>query len=249
MIAHLVACTAVALVAIAASVLLRGQRAAWRHAILFLALIRFAVPTEWLSTAGRRAVQVAPAARMGVAAEWLLRGPWQQTDRKPVDIVREPRYKDIWIAGIGLVLAAWSLRACRRIPAVRETSEYETAVFARAANGAAAGLRIVARDLTPGAWGLLRPVVLLPDGLSAALSETELEAVLAHELAHARRYDNLLAAIAHGVVAVFWFHPLVWWMERRMLAERETACDELVLESGWQARDYATGILKVCRMA
>jgi tetratricopeptide (TPR) repeat protein len=90
--------------------------------------------------------------------------------------------------------------------------------------------------------------VILPEGLSSALSEAELAAVIAHELAHVERRDNLSAALAHAVVSVFWFHPLLWWMERRMLAEREAACDEMVLASGARAEDYAAGIAKVCRM-
>jgi len=52
MIAHLAACTVTALIALAAVLAMRGQRAAWRHAILFLALIRFAIPTGWLAGAG-----------------------------------------------------------------------------------------------------------------------------------------------------------------------------------------------------
>jgi hypothetical protein len=72
MIGHLAAWTAVAMVAIAATLVLRGQRAAWRHVILFVALMRFAVPTGWLEDAGRRMVKVAPAR---LEAEWLLKGP------------------------------------------------------------------------------------------------------------------------------------------------------------------------------
>jgi tetratricopeptide (TPR) repeat protein len=90
------------------------------------------------------------------------------------------RYEGIWIIGASVGLLFWTRRAwSRRIPAVRAASEYETGVFARAAGGIKAELRIVARELAPGAWGLWRGVVLLPDGLSTELSETELEAVLA----------------------------------------------------------------------
>jgi len=109
--------------------------------------------------------------------------------------------------------------------------------------------RIVDAARVPGALGCWRPAVLLPDGLSAQLNASELEAILAHELAHILRRDNLWAAAAHAIVAVFWFHPLVWWLERRMLKERETACDELVLGRGTQPEVYLSGILKVCRMA
>lgn len=95
--------------------------------------------------------------------------------------------------------------------------------------------------------GLWRPCILLPEGLSAALSAAELETVLAHELAHVRRRDNFTALFTHIIVAAFWFHPLLWWIERRMLRERETACDEMVLANGASADVYAAAILRVCR--
>jgi Flp pilus assembly protein TadD len=110
-------------------------------------------------------------------------------------------------------------------------------------------LRITAADRVPGASGWWRPCVILPDGLSAQLSAAELQAVLAHELAHVQRRDNLSAAAIRVIVSAFWFHPLLWWMERRMLAEREAACDEMVLSHGAQPADYVSGILKVCRMS
>jgi beta-lactamase regulating signal transducer with metallopeptidase domain/cytochrome c-type biogenesis protein CcmH/NrfG len=246
MIAHLAASTAVAVVAIVATQLLRGQRAAWRHAILFVALLRFAVPTGWLKDIGRRAVRVAPAKLSGF--EWMLRGPWLSSGmvtRSPAG----PRYEYIWYAGVAVCLVMWTRRTLRRIPAVRAASDAESVIFARAARGADIELRIVAGESTPGAWGWLRPVVLIPDGLSEQLTGAELEAVLAHEVAHLRRMDNLVAAVSHAIVSVLWFHPLVWWIERRMLAEREKACDEFVLAEGTNPRDYAAGILKVCRMS
>ena len=252
MIAHLTACTVTALVSIAAVLLLRGQRAAWRHAILFLALLRFAIPTAWLSEAGSKLVRVAPAPRMKAAAEdlrWLLTSPgFAGSTATP--ITRRPggtRDEVVWMAGILVCLALWGRRAWRRIPAVRVASDVETEIFRRAANGVATELRIVDAGITPGAWGWWRHCILLPDGLSAQLNTAELEAVLAHEVAHVRRRDNLIAAIAHAIASVFWFHPLVWWIERCMLIEREAACDELVLARGASAQDYAAGILKVCQ--
>jgi hypothetical protein len=74
-----------------------------------------------------------------------------------------------------------------------------------------------------------------------------MSAVLAHELCHLRRRDNLTAAIHMLVEAVFWFYPLVWWVGARLIAERERACDESVLASGNEPEVYAESILKVCR--
>jgi RND family efflux transporter MFP subunit len=102
--------------------------------------------------------------------------------------------------------------------------------------------------LEPGVVGFLRPVLLLPDGIVKRLTSPQLEAVLAHELCHVRRRDNLTAALHMIVEAVFWFHPLVWWIGGRLVAERERACDEGVLSLGKEPRDYADAILSVCKL-
>ena len=73
-------------------------------------------------------------------------------------------------------------------------------------------------------------------------------AILTHELCHVRRRDNLFAAVHMAVEAIFWFHPLVWWVGSRLLEERELACDEEVLRTGCEPSDYVEGILKVCRL-
>ena len=84
-------------------------------------------------------------------------------------------------------------------------------------------------------------------GIIERLTPTQLEAVLAHELTHVWRRDNLTAAMHMIVEAVFWFHPLVWWIGARLVEERERACDEEVLRLGNEAQVYAESILKVCQ--
>jgi uncharacterized protein (TIGR03435 family) len=100
--------------------------------------------------------------------------------------------------------------------------------------------------LEPGVFGIGRPV-LLPEGITERLTAEQLDAIVAHELCHVRRRDNLVAAIHMMVEALFWFHPLVWWIGARMVEERERACDEEVLRMGKEPEVYAEGILKVCR--
>ncbi|PYT85825.1 MAG: hypothetical protein DMG36_27155, partial [Acidobacteria bacterium] len=100
--------------------------------------------------------------------------------------------------------------------------------------------------LEPGVFGITRPVLLWPEGISERLEDAHLEAILAHELWHVRRRDNLAAATHMVVEAIFWFHPLVWWLGARLLEERERACDEEVLESGSDRQAYAESILKIC---
>lgn len=109
-------------------------------------------------------------------------------------------------------------------------------------------VRSCAGLLEPGVVGFWRPVLLLPDGIAGSLTPEQLEAVLAHELSHIHRRDNLTALIQMIVEAVFWFYPVVWWIGARLVEERERACDEAVLGLGGTPRDYADAILNVCKM-
>jgi bla regulator protein BlaR1 len=99
----------------------------------------------------------------------------------------------------------------------------------------------------PGVVGFLRPVLILPAQLLQHLNPRQLSAILTHEMCHVRRRDNLFAGVHMLVEAIFWFHPLVWWIGARMVEERERACDEEVMRMGCEPSDYVEGILKVCR--
>ncbi len=101
--------------------------------------------------------------------------------------------------------------------------------------------------LEPGVFGIWKPVLLLPDGIGDRLPPEQLRTVLAHELCHVQRKDNLTAAIHLVVETIFWFHPLVWWIRARLVEERERACDEQVLDASPDAGVYAEAILNVCR--
>ena len=104
----------------------------------------------------------------------------------------------------------------------------------------ACGLCRRIRPIEPGVFGILRPVLMWPAGIEDRLSDEQIEAILAHEVAHVRRRDNLAALIHMLVEAVFWFHPLVWWIGARLVDERERACDEDVVRLG-------TGAGRLCR--
>jgi hypothetical protein len=109
-------------------------------------------------------------------------------------------------------------------------------------------LRLVSSTakLEPGVLGIFRPILWLPAGIGDRLDDAELEVILAHELCHIRRRDNLLATVHMVVEAIFWFHPMVWWLGARLEEERERACDEEVVRMGGEPQVYAESILKVC---
>ncbi len=100
--------------------------------------------------------------------------------------------------------------------------------------------------LEPGVFGAFRPVLLLPEGMTERLSNSELEAIIAHEIAHVCRHDNLISALHMFCEALFWFHPMIWWLGTRLVEDREQACDEEVLRLGKNPQSYAEGILKIC---
>lgn len=88
-----------------------------------------------------------------------------------------------------------------------------------------------AKILTPMVIGTLRPVVLIPIGLLTGLPGSQIEAILAHELAHIRRYDYLINILQSFVEVVFFFHPALWWLSEKVRMEREHCCDDLALEA------------------
>jgi bla regulator protein blaR1 len=90
-------------------------------------------------------------------------------------------------------------------------------------------------------------VILLPEGIDSYLTVGQLAAVLAHEICHVRRRDNLTAAMHMLVETLLWFHPMVWWIGARLVATREQACDEHVVAETAEPVAYAEGIVIVCR--
>ncbi len=94
--------------------------------------------------------------------------------------------------------------------------------------------------------GLLRPRVILPE-CWREWPPPQLDAVLIHERAHARRRDPLIQWLALLNRALFWFHPLAWWLERRLIALAEEACDAAVLAQGHSPRDYSEYLLDLAR--
>jgi len=99
---------------------------------------------------------------------------------------------------------------------------------------------------TPATVGLLRPIIVIP--ANSQLAGAELETILTHECAHIARRDNLLSVIESIAASALWFHPLVWIARRVLDAAREEACDAVVISSG-DSTTYLTALGKVCGAA
>lgn len=82
----------------------------------------------------------------------------------------------------------------------------------------------------PAVGGVLYPRILLPVGINRLLNRQELSAVLLHEVAHARRRDNLIRLLYEVALCALWFHPLIWLAGMRMALYRELSCDESVIQ-------------------
>lgn len=95
--------------------------------------------------------------------------------------------------------------------------------------GRSVELRETARIVTPMVVGVLQPVVLVPIGLMTGLSVQQVEAILAHELAHIRRHDYFVNLVQSFVEVVYFFHPALWWLSNRIRTEREHCCDDLAM--------------------
>src|SRR5579871_3128706 len=228
--------------------LTRKNHARVRYRLWFAASLKFLVPFSLLVAAGRQIEwrPEAPAAREAVAvAINEVSRPFSppEVERVVESPVSEPLpvgevLLGVWLCGALLAAGRWTMQ-WRRIR-----------VALKAARPVDLRIEIPVRSsndfLEPGVFGVWRPVLVLPPGISHRLTATQLQAVVAHELCHVRRRDNLASAIHMFVEAAFWFHPLVWWLGARMVEERERACDEEDRKSGYPPQVYAESILKTC---
>jgi hypothetical protein len=97
----------------------------------------------------------------------------------------------------------------------------------------------------PTAIGFVKPLIVIPSWTMRELSAVELNAILLHELAHLRRWDDWTNLAQKVLGALLFFHPAVWWIEKNLALEREMACDDLVLSRSSNPRAYAECLVSV----
>jgi bla regulator protein blaR1 len=225
-----------------------------RYAIWFLASVKFLVPFSILAGIGALAPRrmAAPPAQVWVRAAEEIGRPFTTLPAAATRLALPAEGHSpndwwvgalaLWACGFAAVAVCWlarwmRVRAIRRSASVVNIPAVSRAIPVLSAPGI----------VEPGIFGIFRPVLLLPEGLEQRLDRPQLDAILAHELCHVRCRDNLTAAIHMVSQAIFWFHPLVWWLGARLVDERERACDEEVLHLGSEPRVYAAAILNVCK--
>src|SRR5512142_563333 len=218
------------LIAVFAWLLLRivgRQNSGTRFAVWFAALVAIA------------AVPLAPALRVGgsvaraVHAEVLLPGSWALGIFAAWALIA-------FFAATRLVWGLWRLRSLRRDaqpmtdvdPLLLETIEQCRAIR-EVAICSSREVRV------PTAVGFFKPVILIPEWAVRELSAIELRAIVLHEFAHLRRGDDWTNLFQKIVRTIFFFHPAVWWIERRLTLEREMACDDAVLAEMENPHVYA----------
>jgi beta-lactamase regulating signal transducer with metallopeptidase domain len=265
---HLAQVTIVGAVAFVTAALLAREPARLRYAVWLLALVQFGLPSAIL---GYLALRIGLADTL-VAAETSvsagLAGSFELPASSGAAVLTDlpasgagpglgVTLAAVWLAGFGALLArdlARRVELSRMIRhGVRLHTGREVDALARARARLAVrrpvSLVVIARPIEVGVLGVWRPAVVLPDQLAANLIDAELETVMMHELAHVARWDNLASGIQAFLVALFWFHPLVWVIDARIRREREIACDERVIARGGLPRTYASGMLKVMRVS
>jgi bla regulator protein BlaR1 len=230
---------------------LRRNAASIRYGIWMLASMKFLLPFSLLVDAGTHLHW--PAASLNRPAEISL---MVEQIAQPFPLVAAssnsatpviPRSRSVvpvlagvWLIGVLATLGYWlrwyrNMRTTLRASTVIDLGDILIPVLASP------------HQLEPGVFGIVRPVLLVPEGIIERLTPDQLRAVIAHELVHVRRRDNLTITLHMLVEAIFWFHPLVWFIRTQLVKEREQACDEAVLRAGTEAHVYADAILSTCR--
>ncbi|HYH87089.1 MAG TPA: M56 family metallopeptidase, partial [Pyrinomonadaceae bacterium] len=143
-----------------------------------------------------------------------------------------------WLAGVLLLasrLAGGWLLVLRLRRSATPVAEHLEEILARVSKRlrVARAVRLCRSALVeaPAVIGHLRPLILIPASAVTGLTPEQLEAVLAHELAHVRRYDYIVNLLQTAVETLLFYHPAVWWLSRRVRDEREHACDDAAVEA------------------
>jgi beta-lactamase regulating signal transducer with metallopeptidase domain len=240
--------TLVLVTALVASQMLRRSSAAVQHRLWLWALVgTLAVPALWAVTPGWRMPLL--SMRVPAAVDWQ---PAFLAATRPASW--SLLLGGLWLAGTLACLAYLLLGVYLARRAFKNTTACQDprwlAALALAKRGLGVTRRIELRTATepvsPAVWSFRRVRILLPD-VTPDWSLAQRRSVLIHELAHVKRQDCIWQLLSSLVCAVWWFHPLVWYADRRLRTLGEQAADDCVLRAGTPRADYAGHLLKIAQ--
>lgn len=226
---------AIALLAAVVTRLARQQGSATRFTVWFLALIVI-VLLPWVGSVGtssRLAAPTLPASAITLPASMAF------------------YLVAVWIvgAGFGLARVAFSLYRLQRLRSTCtpvDVSQLDPSLVAILGDRRShRRVTLCTSDIVrvPAAIGYFRPMVVFPSWVLKETPTADLRAILLHELAHLRRWDDWTNLAQKLVKALFFFHPAVWFIESRLTLEREMACDDAVLAANFSPRAYAESLV------
>ena len=242
--------------------LLRNARPQARYAVACIALLACVAAPLWsvcLAFLGSGAAEALPAAGHLLARDT---GPGSTSALIPPTLPTPPDallpwVVALWAVGTGLLSlrmaggVLWVRRLCRDAqPDV--DGRWQACVDRLAARmqiGRKIALHLTDQGDSPLSAGWWRPVVLLPMAIAARMPASLLEALIAHELAHIRRHDYLVNLLQGVVEALLFYHPVVWWLSRRIREERELVADDLAAAALGERRKLALALSELDRMS
>ena len=236
--------------------LLRHARPQARYAVACIALLACVIVPLATFAMQLAPVTIAPdrASAMPGADSSLLATRSARTSTASGFVSAQSWIVLLWAFGAALmaIRMVMGLAWIRRLPLHADAALHATwqarldAIAHRFALGRRVVLRIVEGLDTPASYGWWRPVVVVPAALIARLSPDLIEALLAHELAHVRRHDFLLNLIQAAVEALLFYHPVVWWLSRRIRIEREEIADGVASQRACAPRRLADALVALC---
>lgn len=162
-----------------------------------------------------------------------------------------------WAVGAGLMLvrAAWLVvdahgirRRSRPVPDGSALATLRDEVAARLGLARRIAIAISDEVAVPCVFGIVWPTILVPAAVTTGMSASELSVILAHEMAHVRRWDYPVNLLQLLVEALLFFNPFVWWLSRQARVEREACCDALAVGTGVDRAEYSRVLLRLLEM-
>jgi len=208
-----------------------------------------AEPMSEISPAETRASEQLPEPQGVGVASWKQRAAALLEPALPYAVLG-------WLIGV-VLLAVWHLGGWAQLQRLKRriVNEADSPLTGRVSELAdSLGVKRAVRLLesafvqVPTVVGWLRPVILLPASALTGLTSQQLEALLAHELAHIKRLDYLVNMLQTVVEILGFYHPAVWWISHTIRAERENCCDDMAVSICGDSRQYAKALAEMERI-